>query len=247
MLWTWRLNLLLPPTCSLPGCSRSCAQPCAPSCARQLLPPALLRSCSRRTFPAAQLPWFLLLSLSKIKCQGLGVCLHTWFCEWARRKEPSKGGKERLPVSWMLQGIVPHLSPFRGTPPLQAALPITKLTGVSALARLRDRDTPTRQCPGCATREVARVLGTRCPGWPQGGSGHPCPEDCPAGLGASGAALRALRDPESQRGRGAVLGGRGAAGTGTGAVTLVAEGLCPHESPWAQGHSPWVGDCGPCG
>lgn len=146
-------------------------------------------------------------------------------------------GKERFPLSWCSKALSPTsprsmgaLHTPRGCPcPWQSCRVSQLLTPRSALPCTgrgappqKHRDTPTRQCPGRATREVSPVVGTRCPGWPQGGSGHLCPQDCPAGLGASGTAPRAAGPTGQGGGPGA---GEGPRGPGMGATTLMAEGL----------------------
>lgn len=107
---------------------------------RQPLPPAQPSSdrAPGAHFPSAQLPkpprWFPLLSLSRIKRQGLGVCLHTWFCERARRKSVEPGGENT--GSWRpgCSKALPPSPPRRSmgmllTPALEAAFAHRKADG----------------------------------------------------------------------------------------------------------------------
>lgn len=64
--------------------------------------------------------------------------------------------------------------------------------------------------PGGCDTEVAQVLGTLCPGSPQGGSGHLCPHDCPARWGCQQGSTPWWghhRAPVSPAGQGGCLGG----------------------------------------
>lgn len=102
-----------------------------------LLSPAPSDGAPGARFPSAQLPkpprWFPLLSLSGIKRQGLGACLHTWFCERARRKcvEPAAENT----ASWCpgcSKALPPASPPSMGmlrTPALEAALAHRKADG----------------------------------------------------------------------------------------------------------------------
>lgn len=83
-----------------------------------------------------------------------------------------------------------------------------------------------------ATHAVAPVLGTLCPGWPQGGSGHLCPQDCPAELGCQQGSTPGwghCRDPHGPSGAGRLPWG------GRGAVVPMGRGLL---SPWMRGSGP---------
>lgn len=117
-----------------------------------------------------------------------------------------------------------HLHPRKGdkSPGLGTAL---QAAGAHTHPKTRGPPQPGR-APAAAAPEVAPVLGTLCSGWPQGGSGHLCPQDCPAGLGCqqdSTPGCGHCRDPCGLGGAGRLpWGGRG---------------------PW----SPWIGGCGPHG
>lgn len=136
-------------------------------------------------------------------------------------------------VLWPHQNITPRFCASHGNPahPLKLPLPMAKLTGVTALdpplcsAQHRERGTPSNhRDPAVSWLRHTRDgpgLGTRCPGWPQGGSGHLCPQDHPAGLGAS----------EQRCGHCGTPGQRGCPGAG--------------EGPQGWGLRPsWLKDCG---
>lgn len=112
---------------------------------------------------------------------------------------------------------------------------------------------------GTPCPEMAPGLGTLCPGWPQGGSGHLCPQESPAGPGCrAGAArqgARALLGPPRPGLDGAARGAGGCCGPqGMGTVVPRGEGLCSEGQgprgrravvPVGEGlRSPWVTDHG---
>lgn len=209
---------------------------------------ALLRRCSRRTFPSAQFPrplrWFLtgflLLSLSRIKRQGLSARLHIWFCARARRESVEPGGEISAPGvldgprNWPPPPPVPWepCAPNpRGCPcPSQSCRVSQPLSPPLCSARHRERGTPAKT-QGHPDPAVSRLCDTRggpgfgntMPGlasrwqWPPLSSGLPRraggQRDSAAGCGAPGP-------------RGAALGrARGHGTQGWGATTLVAKGL----------------------
>lgn len=112
----------------------------------------------------------------------------------------------------------------------------------TALQAVRETRSPPKKTQGghpdpagpwaAVTPKVALVLGTLCPGWPQGGSGHLCPQDCPAGLGCqqgSTPGCRHCRDPHGPNGTGRMPRG------GRGATVPTGRGM---RSPRVRGYNP---------